>query len=83
MTSALNRLKLLGDRADQLTRWQADAELQERARARCDAERKERERTGIQTNPAHGALHRVGAGSFPKFLAFLINTDWPGHLSAL
>jgi len=22
-------------------------------------------------HPAHGALHRVGAGSFPKFLAFL------------
>src|SRR5262245_30698123 len=32
--SALNRLKLLGDRADPLTRWQAEAELQEQRQRR-------------------------------------------------
>jgi len=48
MTSALNRLKLLGDRADELTKWQADAELREQARARADQERRERVRATAQ-----------------------------------
>jgi len=42
MTSAITRLKLLGDNADQLTRYQADAELREieRKKARADLQRR-------------------------------------------
>jgi hypothetical protein len=34
MTSAITRLKLLGDCADELTKWQADVELREAERER-------------------------------------------------
>ena len=42
MTSAITRLRLLGDSADELTKWQADVELRE-LEAKRKRERKERE----------------------------------------
>jgi hypothetical protein len=42
MTRAITRLRLLGDSADELTKWQADVELRE-LEAKRKRERKERE----------------------------------------
>ena len=42
--SALDRLKLLGDRADPATRWQAEAEMQAEAERERQAEERERHR---------------------------------------
>ena len=48
MTSAITRLKLLGDRADELTKFQADAELREaeRKQARADLQRQHDDQQG-------------------------------------
>ena len=49
MTSAITRLRLLGDNADELTKWQADVELREAENERERA-RKEREARAQQAS---------------------------------
>ena len=55
--SALDRLKLLGDRADPLTRWQAEAEL--RIEAKTQAQR----RTRAPPRTCGGGRERTGAAA--------------------
>jgi len=52
MTSAITRLKLLGDKADELTKWQADVELREAAHKR-ERDRKDREAREQQRQAAN------------------------------
>jgi hypothetical protein len=49
MTSAITRLRLLGDNADELTKWQADVELRE-AKNERERARKEREARAQQAS---------------------------------
>jgi hypothetical protein len=59
--SALDRLKLLGDRADPLTRWQAEAELQTEAEQRQQRS-KDRERSAMAESEQVQALrHEIAA----------------------
>jgi hypothetical protein len=52
--SALDRLKLLGDRADALTKWQAEAELRTKAEQRNEKRDHHRERAATGTCCHHG-----------------------------
>jgi len=55
MTSAITRLRLLGDNADELTKWQADVELRE-AKNERERARKEREARAQQAS----TIGRIG-----------------------
>src|SRR5215471_21601955 len=59
MTSAITRLQLLGDRADELTKYQADAEMREIERKRAREEREARARQRQAANVLQSQLEII------------------------